>query len=93
MEPNVRDLAQRPAVAGAREWLLRHDADVLAWQRTIAEVPAPTGEEGERAALIAERFAGLGLRDIRTDAAGNGGPSCTDSSIAAACCAAASRSA
>jgi len=71
VDHKVRDLAQRPDVAGAREWLIRHDADVLAWQRTIAEVPAPTGQEGERAALIAERFAGLGLADVRQDAAGN----------------------
>jgi acetylornithine deacetylase/succinyl-diaminopimelate desuccinylase-like protein len=71
VDRRVREIAQRPDVVRAREWLLRHDADVLAWQRTIAEVPAPTGEEGERAALIADRFTGLGLADIRTDAAGN----------------------
>lgn len=71
MERKVREIAQRPDAAGAREWLIRHDADVLAWQRAIAEVPAPTGEEGARAALIAERFAALGLADVRTDAAGN----------------------
>ena len=71
MDRTVRDIAQRSDVEAAREWLIRHDADVLAWQRAIAEVPAPTGEEGERAALIAERFAALGLADIRTDAVGN----------------------
>jgi len=71
VDRKVRDIAQRPDVEAAREWLISHDADVLAWQRAIAEVPAPTGEEGERAALIAGRFAGLGLADIRTDAAGN----------------------
>jgi acetylornithine deacetylase/succinyl-diaminopimelate desuccinylase-like protein len=71
VDRKVRDIAQRSDVEAAREWLIRHDADVLAWQRAIAEVPAPTGEEGERAALIAERFAALGLADIRTDAVGN----------------------
>jgi tripeptide aminopeptidase len=71
VDRRLREIAQRRDVAGAREWLIRHDADVLAWQRSIAEVPAPTGEERERAALIAERFAALGLAEIRTDAAGN----------------------
>ena len=71
MDRLVREIAQRPDVADAREWLLRHDADVLGWQRTIAEVPAPTGDERERAALIADRFAAHGLADVRQDAAGN----------------------
>jgi tripeptide aminopeptidase len=71
VERRIRNLAQRPDVAAAREWLALHDADVLAWQRTIAEVPASTGAEGERAALIAERFVALGLGETRTDAAGN----------------------
>ena len=71
MDRKVRDIAQRPEVAGAREWLIRHDADVLAWQRTIAEVPAPTGQETERGILIAERFSDLGLTEIRSDSAGN----------------------
>lgn len=71
MERIVRDLAARPDVAAAREWLARHDDDVLAWQRAVAEVPAPTGAEERRAALLAERFTDLGLREVRRDGAGN----------------------
>jgi tripeptide aminopeptidase len=71
VDREARDLAQRPDVAGAREWLIRHDAEVLAWQRAIAEVPAPTGEEAERGRFIADRFAAIGLTDIRIDAAGS----------------------
>jgi tripeptide aminopeptidase len=71
VERSVRELARRADVAAAREWLARHDADVLAWQRTIAEVPAPTGAESARAAWIAERFAAAGLHGVRQDAAGN----------------------
>jgi acetylornithine deacetylase/succinyl-diaminopimelate desuccinylase-like protein len=37
----------------------------------ICEIPAPTGDEGERGAWISRRFAALGLADVRTDAVGN----------------------
>jgi acetylornithine deacetylase/succinyl-diaminopimelate desuccinylase-like protein len=71
VDRTVRDLAERPMPAAAREWLRRHDGDVLAWQRAIAEIPAPTGAEEARGAFLAERFAALGLEDVRRDAAGN----------------------
>jgi tripeptide aminopeptidase len=71
VDRKVRDLALRPDGAGAREWVVGHDAEVLAWQRRIAEVPAPTGQETERGILIADRFSDLGLTDIRSDATGN----------------------
>jgi tripeptide aminopeptidase len=71
VQRRVRELAHRPDVTAAREWLVRHDAQVLAWQRTIAEVPAPTGEETARGVLLADRFAELGLTEIRADSAGN----------------------
>ena len=71
MDRTIRDLAERPTPAAAREWLRRHDGDVLAWQRAIAEIPAPTGAEEARGAFLAERFAALGLEDVRRDEAGN----------------------
>ena len=40
-------------------------------QVAISEIAAPTGEEHQRAAWIATRFAALGLRNVRTDGAGN----------------------
>jgi tripeptide aminopeptidase len=67
----MRDLAARRDVIAAREWLSHHDGDVLAWQRTVAEIPAPTGGEARRATYLAERFAALGLDGVRRDAAGN----------------------
>lgn len=71
MDHTVRDLAGRPTATAARDWLRRHDAEVLAWQRAIAEIPAPTGAEAARGSYVAERFAELGLEGARTDAAGN----------------------
>ena len=40
-------------------------------QIAIAGIAAPTGEEGDRAAWVAERFALLGLRNVEIDSAGN----------------------
>jgi acetylornithine deacetylase/succinyl-diaminopimelate desuccinylase-like protein len=71
VDRTIRDLAEGPTAAAARAWLRRHDSDVLAWQRAIAEIPAPTGAEEARGAFLAGRFAALGLEDVRRDEAGN----------------------
>jgi tripeptide aminopeptidase len=71
VDRTVRDLAEGPTAAAARDWFRRHDGDVLAWQRAIAEIPAPTGAEEARGAFLAGRFAALGLEDVRRDEAGN----------------------
>ena len=67
----VEDVAATPEVRQARAWLERFDAETLAWQRTIATVPAPTGQERRRADLVAGKLAELGLGPVRRDAAGN----------------------
>ncbi len=67
----MKELAARADVAAARDWLARNNADVLAWQREVAAIPAPTGAEARRAAFVAGRFASLGLAGVRTDDAGN----------------------
>lgn len=64
-------LLDRPDVRAARSWLERHDEGTLALQRELAAIPAPTGDEARRAAFVAERMRGAGLRGVRTDAAGN----------------------
>ena len=71
MDRTVKEIAARNDVAAAQAWLARHDADVLGWQRAVAEIPAPTGDEERRAAFVAERFAALGLSAVRRDRAGN----------------------
>ena len=71
MEQLVADLLTRREVCAAREWLECHDAGTLALQRALAEIPAPTGAEELRGALVAERFEELNLADVRRDGAGN----------------------
>lgn len=55
----------------ARRALSALDHDILRSQIAITEIPAPSGDEGERAAWMADRFRELGLHDVRVDAAGN----------------------
>ncbi|WP_284352367.1 M20/M25/M40 family metallo-hydrolase [Roseisolibacter agri] len=59
------------ALARARARLVARDAVTVRDQVTLAEIPAPTGEEEERGAWVARRFRALGLADVRVDAAGN----------------------
>ena len=55
----------------ARRALAALDHDIVRSQIAITEIAAPSGDEGERAAWMAERFRELGLHDVRLDAAGN----------------------
>ena len=59
------------ALAPAHARLAARDADIVRTQVAICEIPAPTGDEGERGAWMARRFAALGLADVRTDDVGN----------------------
>ncbi len=45
--------------------------EVIALTARIAQIPAPTGAEAERAAFVAEEMAAIGLRDVHIDAVGN----------------------
>lgn len=67
----LRTTWSHPALERARQWLAQRDADIVREQVTLSEIAAPTGEEGERAAWVAQRFAALRLEDVRIDAAGN----------------------
>ena len=71
MSHAVDAVAALPEVGRARTWLERFDADTLAWQRAIAAVPAPTGNERQRADAVAGKLAELGIGNIRRDEAGN----------------------
>jgi len=62
---------QRPDVARATGAIdADHDAIVAQW-RTITEIPAPSGQEGKRAAAIEALLRGYGLEDVHRDAVGN----------------------
>jgi tripeptide aminopeptidase len=67
----VEAVAARPEVRQALAWLERFDGDTLGWQRALAAVPAPTGDERRRADAVAQRFAELGFGDLARDPAGN----------------------
>ena len=71
MSHAVDAVAALPEVRQARAWLERFDSDTLAWQRALAAVPAPTGNERRRAEAVAGRLAELGVGDARRDEAGN----------------------
>jgi len=59
------------ALADARARLAARDDEIVRTQVAICEIPAPTGDEGQRGEWMAERFRALGLADVRTDGAGN----------------------
>ncbi len=59
------------SLAPVRAVLAARDAEILASQVAVTEIPAPTGEEGRRAEWIAGRLESLRLRDVHVDGAGN----------------------
>jgi len=59
------------ALSTARARLAARDESILRSQIVLAEIAAPTGEEGERGAHVAKRFLALGLIDVQVDDAGN----------------------
>lgn len=69
ISPDVPELFAR--LAPARERLARADERVLRTQIALSEIPAPTGDEQARGALVAARFRALGLHDVVTDDVGN----------------------
>ncbi len=55
----------------ARRALQQRDRAIVETQIAVSQIPAPSGEEHERARWLAGRFRALELIDVRTDAAGN----------------------
>jgi tripeptide aminopeptidase len=68
---DIASIAARPEVQRAREWLERFDGETLAWQRALAAIPAPTGDERRRADALAHRLGEVGLEAPSLDGAGN----------------------
>lgn len=58
-------------LSDAHRRMTARDAAIVRAQVAVSEIAAPTGEEQRRAAWVARRFMGLGLSDVRSDAAGN----------------------
>ena len=59
------------ALAPLRDRLAARDDVLMRTQVQIAQLPAPTGDEGDRAAWVRDRFTAIGLTDVRIDDAGN----------------------
>jgi tripeptide aminopeptidase len=64
-------LATLTAVHRAFHWLHLHQPQLRLWQLEMLSIPAPPFGEAERAAWFLERFAALGLANVRLDNAGN----------------------
>ncbi|MBL8177614.1 MAG: M20/M25/M40 family metallo-hydrolase [Bryobacterales bacterium] len=62
---------QRPEVRKALDYLRAHHEDHLASQIRIAEIPAPTFHEAERARYMEKEFRRVGLKDVEIDKQGN----------------------
>ena len=58
-------------LAGIRARLAARDEAILDAQVTLARIPAPTGEEAERAHWVESRLHSFGLADVHIDDAGN----------------------
>jgi acetylornithine deacetylase/succinyl-diaminopimelate desuccinylase-like protein len=68
----VATMAETHALlAPARARLRARDPDIVRLQVELAEIPAPTGEEGERGERVARHLRAAGLSDVRVDDAGN----------------------
>ena len=64
-------VATHRALAPSHARLAAHAAAIIRSQIAVAQIAAPTGEEGERGEWVARRFRDCGLAEIHTDAAGN----------------------
>jgi tripeptide aminopeptidase len=71
--PNFADdaLLQRPDVKKALELIESSHEQTLTSQVTIAEIPAPTFHESERAKYMAAEFRRVGLKNVEIDKQGN----------------------
>ena len=64
-------LLAEPSIAALQSAALQDTPRTINEAITIQQIPAPTFDEGKRAAYVAERFRQLGLTDISTDALHN----------------------
>ncbi|HZH39761.1 MAG TPA: M20/M25/M40 family metallo-hydrolase [Gemmatimonadales bacterium] len=64
-------LLEHPRIAAARTAIESSDAETLTLQSAVSAIASPTGQEGRRAAWLADRFRDAGLSSVRLDDAGN----------------------
>ena len=67
----ISQLAGQPAVHRAFQWFHLQETQLREWHRQVAAIAAPPFGEAARAHWMAEKFAALGLEDVRIDDCGN----------------------
>ncbi len=70
-QPKISQLASRPEVRAALEWIRAHEAQFVRWQLDLAAIPAPPFGESARSRWMESRFEELSLDDVHSDAVGN----------------------
>jgi tripeptide aminopeptidase len=65
------EIAATPEVKSALELVRRNEPRTLDLQARLCQIPAPPFQEAARGREVEKLFRELGLRDVRTDAAGN----------------------
>src|SRR5215471_18631177 len=65
------ELLKNPAVAAAMEAARRNEPQTIDLQVQVCEIPAPPFKEEVRGRELTRLFRELGLKDVRTDKAGN----------------------
>ena len=65
------ELLRDPNVKAAMDAAVRNEPRILDLQVRVCEIPAPPFHEEARGRELARLFDGLGLKDVRTDKAGN----------------------
>lgn len=71
LDTRVSRLIRRGEVARALSEIERRHPQVMSWQRALAQIPAPTGDEGGRARYMQRQFEIVGLEDVHIDTTGN----------------------
>jgi len=67
----VTNLAAQRAVHAAFAWLHGNPKTIMDWQANLVAIPAPPFGEQARSAWLGDRFAEIGLAQVRADAIGN----------------------
>jgi tripeptide aminopeptidase len=67
----INQLAGQPEVHRAFQWFHLQEPQLREWHRQVAAIAAPPFGEAARAQWVAERFAALGLDEVKIDNCGN----------------------
>ena len=64
-DQSLSEIWNSECLDSARRQLAARDDAIVRAQVAISEIAAPTGEESERGAWVAERLSAVGLCDVR----------------------------